>query len=268
MSFFKNIGVLIVVLSISVMTASAFGVEVTEPIFTDNLEKKAKSGAANTFQDNHGAFPCAFDSKSLPGTSNLKAFFEKNPLEFGVDDSGKNIAAVLAKTLFIKLSVYNDSDFLYIQAIIYPDNEKEGETTLENGYRIVDSSIVHFDLNADGLKTPNVDKKFYIKPSGVSRGLYYQTILSERSSTRLFQLESGSVDITYEPINGRIVRIDRYAIPLDELIGKDKSRAIKLLFEARSIEPKLQIVSAVNKKNRRDTQLKPFHYFHNYMIKR
>ena len=72
--------------------------------------------------------------------------------------------------------------------------------------------------------------------------------------------------IVYEPVDGKIIRFDRYAIALSDLINDDRERLIKLLFKAGSIKPTLNIISISDNGNYRKRGHSS--HYQSYLIKR
>lgn len=175
----------------------------------------------------------------------LSDFFESAPAGFGVDASGKNIAVTFCDNDHLKLSAYNDFDYLYIQAAIYDDDTGEGIIDISQGRQVADLSAIYFDLDADGKPTPGVDRHFSLNPLVGMDGLYYQTVLGNDCTSGLEEAKGGGGKIVYLQAGGpKKTRFDRYAIAMDELPGARKGFTIKFCFYASSEKPQFEVNSA------------------------
>jgi len=185
------------------------------------------------------------ESNGRSDKPDLTKFFEMEPLKFGVDNSGKNIAKVFCDNEHLKLSAYNDSRYLYVQAAIYGDGISEGIRAISQGRKIADYSQISFDMDADGRRTPQKDREFSVNPLVSMEGLYYDVVVSDRATTSLKKAADGDGKIIYRPVGGdKVVRFDRYAIALSDLFVDGGGQTIKFCFYAYSENPMFEINSA------------------------
>lgn len=151
-------------------------------------------------------------------------------------------AKVLCDTPALRVSLLSDSEYLYIQAIIFEDgDDAPGETA--DGRAIGDSANVLIDADADGKPTPNVDRSYSLNPWPHLPGLHYSVVLGDRSSTPLRADSKGRGSIAYVEIEGSArVRVDNFLIPLEE-IGRKPGDTVRLAYWGSSPVPELTVNS-------------------------
>jgi hypothetical protein len=138
-------------------------------------------------------------------------------------------ASVLCDEPDLRVSAWNDASHLYVQAILWKDDEEAlGETA--DGRPIGDQGNLILDVDSNRMVTPQRDRNYCLNPWPRMPGLHYQVLLGEGSSTGLRGDSKGRGAIRYLDIgDGRRVRIDNFVIPLGE-IGKRPSETIRLAY--------------------------------------
>jgi len=136
-------------------------------------------------------------------------------------------AQVLFDDPDLRVSVYNDARYLYVQAIVWNDaDDTLGET--EDGRAVGDRSYVHLDVDANAAITPNVDRIYSVN-------MWPHRQLSTDSAGR------GCVKY-FDTGRGTVARVDSFLIPLSE-IGRQPGQTVRFAFWARSPEPPLIVNS-------------------------
>ena len=106
------------------------------------------------------------------------------------------------------------------------------------------NSDLLIDVDADGKRTPEMDRNYSLHPWPHLPGLYYQIVLSENSTTGLEDDSKGRGSIRYvETSDSQPVRVDNYLISLVE-ISRCLGDQIKLCYWGFSPHP-LQRVNSV-----------------------
>jgi hypothetical protein len=151
-------------------------------------------------------------------------------------------AKVLCDEKDLRLSVWNDAKYLYVQAVVWADGDDSlGETP--DGRPIGDTSCLRLDVDADQKATPNVDRDYALNPWPSLAGLRYSVVLGESSSSYLKSDSKGRGAIRYlDAGKGKRVRVDSFAIPLAE-IGKKTGAKIRLAYWGQSPKPALTLNS-------------------------
>jgi thiol-disulfide isomerase/thioredoxin len=150
---------------------------------------------------------------------------------------------VLCDNSDLRLSVCNDEKFLFVQAVLWKDNDSAlGKT--EDNREIGDCSQLMLDLDADGKETPNVDRDYLLNPWPHMAGLRYDICLSDRATTTILSDSKGRGAVRYLdfPDAGR-VRVDTYLIPLTEISRRVHDK-IRLCYWGMSPCPALTVNSA------------------------
>lgn len=151
-------------------------------------------------------------------------------------------AQVLCDRPELRVSLYNDSVYLYVQAVVWGDGD--ASTGYSRGKEIGDNGSVSLDLDGDMQYTPQVDRCYYVDPRTDSQGLFYTVRVSDRATTGLADDTAGKGAICYaEDDNRPMVRVDSFLIPLVE-IGKKPGDRLRLSYFASSPNPVLRIPSA------------------------
>ncbi|HOW74035.1 MAG TPA: TlpA disulfide reductase family protein [Phycisphaerae bacterium] len=146
-------------------------------------------------------------------------------------------ATVLCDNADLRLSVWSDAKYLYVQAILWKDGDDAlGET--RDGRKIGDRASLSLDLDGDGKVTGKVDRDYALNPWPTRQGLYYSILLDARSSTHLMNDSKGRGSIRYlEVAKDRRVRVDSIILPLSEIDKKVGDEA-RFAYSASSTSPK------------------------------
>jgi thiol-disulfide isomerase/thioredoxin len=160
-------------------------------------------------------------------------------------------ARVLTDTDDLRVSVFSDNAHMYVQAILWSDdNDALGETS--DGRPIGDHSSLCIDADADGEVTANVDRTYALNPWPTLPGLRYSIELGGGASTGLQVDSDGSGAIRYvSDASGKTVRVDSFLIPLDA-IGRKTGDVIRMAYWASSTKPEF-VANSVGFKTDRKT---------------
>lgn len=151
-------------------------------------------------------------------------------------------SAVLCDTPDLRVSVCCDGQRLFVQAILWNDDD-DSVGKSEDGREIGDWSQLVLDLDADQKNTPQVDRSYALNPWPSLPGLRYTVVVSENGTTGLLPDSLGRGAIEYvKDISGRRTRVDSYLIPLDE-IKRAPGDEFRLAYWASSVLPKLTVNS-------------------------
>ena len=162
--------------------------------------------------------------------------------EHGIFVFPQQCASVLCDQDDLRLSVWNNRDFLYAQAILWEISEDVLGKTADNR-DIGNYSSLMIDADADGQPTPQLDRSYSLNSWPHLHGLYYQIVTGERSTTGLKDDSGGRGSICYvETSDGRPVRVDNYLLPLEE-ISQQVGGEIKLAYFGFSPSPILHVNS-------------------------
>jgi thiol-disulfide isomerase/thioredoxin len=150
-------------------------------------------------------------------------------------------ATVVHDSKDLRVSVFNDAAHLYLQAVLWTDDDGSiGET--DDGRAIGDWSNLRLDVDADGKPTANKDRNYMLNPWPKSPGLRYSVVLGGNSSTGIKGDTKGRGAIQYVDFDGKKVRVDSFLIPLAEIDRKPGDK-IRFAFWASSEKPKLTLNS-------------------------
>jgi thiol-disulfide isomerase/thioredoxin len=150
-------------------------------------------------------------------------------------------ATVLCDTKDLRLSAWNDAAYLYVQAVVWADDDDSlGET--DDGRPIGDGSVLSLDLDADQKATPNVDREYMLNPWPSLPGLRYAVVLGGGATTHIKGDTKGRGAVRYLDAGGKTVRVDSYLIPLAE-IGRKPGDRIRLAYWGSSVKPELTLNS-------------------------
>jgi thiol-disulfide isomerase/thioredoxin len=169
---------------------------------------------------------------TLAATTLLALAAGPQPAHFGLNPAA---ARTLCDNPELRVSIMNDAEHLYIQAILFNDgDDAPGQTA--DGRAMGDSSTVAIDVDADGKPTANIDRSYSLSPWPHLPGLHYSITLGNNASTPLKADSKGRGHIAYvETPEGRI-RIDSFLIPLEEL-GRKPGETIRLAYWGSSTVP-------------------------------
>ena len=130
-------------------------------------------------------------------------------------------ATVLCDTPDLRLSVFNDGEHLFVQAVLWNDgDDAAGET--RDGRAIGDRSSLIVDVDADRQVTAKLDRTYHLNPWPSRAGL-------QGSS-------QGRGSIAYLSHGDAKVRVDTYLIPASEL-GRKPGDPVRIAFLANSTVP-------------------------------
>lgn len=149
-------------------------------------------------------------------------------------------ATVLCDTPALRLAVASDRQYLFVQAVLWTDNDPANGLT-DDGRDIGDWSNLVIDADADGKVTAKVDRSYALSPWPKLPGLHYAVELGEGMSTGLQSDSKGRGSIQYVDHAGGKVRVDSFLIPIDE-VAKPGS-TIRVAFWASSPTPSLTLNS-------------------------
>jgi thiol-disulfide isomerase/thioredoxin len=151
-------------------------------------------------------------------------------------------AKVLCDNADLRLSVWNNEQYFYVQAVLSKDNSPAPGKT-DDGRTIGDNSNLLLDLDDDRKATANVDRTYLLNPWPEMTGMYYDVSLGAGSSTHIKDNTAGRGAIRYvQTPEGKIIRIDVFIIPLAE-ISKHVSDKIHLCYYGSSPVPPIKVNS-------------------------
>jgi len=152
-------------------------------------------------------------------------------------------AVVLCDRADLRFSVWNNREFLFLQAVLWNDpDQTPGE--IPDGRAIGDNAALGLDIDADGRWTADVDRIYYLNPWPSRPGLRYQVFVTSGATTHMRHDSSGRASISYLPTgDGRRARVDTFVIPLAEL-GTRPGRELRLVYFTHSPVPALRTDSA------------------------
>jgi thiol-disulfide isomerase/thioredoxin len=172
-----------------------------------------------------------------PPTLSLSELRERGAFAFPQKD-----AKVLCDNADLRLSAWNNQEYLFAQAVLWNDDDPSlGKT--EDNREIGDHSDLMLDLDAAGKVTPNVDRNYLLNPWPELGGLHYNIWLGEGSTTPIQSDSKGRGAIRYVDISaGKKVRVDSFLIPLAE-ISRRVGDKIRLCYWGYSPKPPLTVNS-------------------------
>jgi thiol-disulfide isomerase/thioredoxin len=152
-------------------------------------------------------------------------------------------ARVLCDNPELRLSVWNNSEHLFVQTILWKDGDAAlGKT--EDNREIGDGSTLILDLDGDGKRGAGVDRDYALNPWPAMPGLYYQVVHGDRSSSGLNKDSQGRGAVRYVKVAGdKQVRVDTFLIPMEEISRKTGDK-IRLCYYGRSTQPPMTVNSA------------------------
>lgn len=146
-------------------------------------------------------------------------------------------AKVLCDRKDVRLSAWNNTTHLYIQAVLWDDNEGDAKST-EAARQVKDGSVLVLDLDNNKKQTAKVDREYSLNADVTMPGLWYSIAVSASKTTPLLDDSKGRGSVRYvDAGKGRKVRIDSYFLPLSEL-GRNPGDTIRVAYWARSVKPK------------------------------
>ena len=179
--------------------------------------------------------------KTCSGDESLKTVAELR--ENGVFCFQQKEAKVFCDQPTLRFSAWNNGEFLFVQAILWTDDDASLGKTPDNR-EIGGCSVLMLDVDADGKSTPNVDRDYILNPSPGMGGLYYQIELGTRSTSYIKDDSKGRGAIRYvKAADGKQVRVDTYLIPLAE-ISRHAGDRLRFAYWGFSPKPPLTVNSA------------------------
>src|SRR5262249_14150639 len=151
------------------------------------------------------------------------------------------LAQVLCDTPLLRLSAWNDAAYLYVQAVLWTDDDDTLGTT-RKGSPTGDWGAVVLDVEPAGPATPFKGRYYHVNPWPSLPGLRLETQTGPRTTGGLQNTSGGRGAVRYLPYHGRLVRVDSFLIPLQE-IGRRPGDALPLAYHANSPHPRLDINS-------------------------
>ncbi|TCO94643.1 hypothetical protein EV701_102110 [Chthoniobacter flavus] len=155
-------------------------------------------------------------------------------------------AQILCDTPELRLSMWNNSEYLYAQAIFWNDNDAElGQ--LRDGRVTGDRANLVLDLDADEQLTKDVDRIYMLSPWPNFPGLRYSIAKGQDGKWATTPILSdtkgrGAIRYVLTP-EGRRIRVDSFLIPLREINRKIGDK-IRLVYYGNSPHPDLTVNSA------------------------
>ncbi len=151
-------------------------------------------------------------------------------------------ATVLCDTEALRVSAFNDAEYLFVQAIIYGDgDDTEGEAA--DGRAVGDGSVLRIDADGDGKATGHLDRDYHLNPWPKLPGLQYSVLFDDRGTSGLTGDSKGRGSITYVDVgDGTRWRVDSYLVPLDELKAAPGA-TVRCAYWGRSPVPSLVVNS-------------------------
>ena len=142
----------------------------------------------------------------------------------GVCGFPQDQASVLCDNDSLRLSVWNNREYLFVQAILWQVSEDTlGKT--EDNRDIGNHSNLVIAAATDGKRSFGTDRRYSLNPWPHLPGLYYQIFLSGNATSGLEQDSKGRGGIRYVEIrDGQPVRVDSYLIPLSEIAKSPRDR--------------------------------------------
>lgn len=174
-------------------------------------------------------------------------------------------AVVLCDTPVLRVSAYNDAEYLYVQAVLWTDgDDSKGETP--DGREIGDNSGLRIDADADGKATTDVDRNYHLDPWPRLAGLHYSVVKGPTATTPIKADSKGRGAVSYVEDGGKKVRVDSYLIPLEEL-GRKPGEEVRFAYWGWSATPSLTVNSVGFESDKRyyATSL-PREKFHSFVL--
>ena len=186
----------------------------------------------------------------------------------GVCGFPQDQASVLCDNDSLRLSVWNNREYLFVQAILWKVSEHTlGKT--EDNRDIGNYSNLGIAVAAtEGKRFFGIDRRYSLNPWPHLSGLYYQVLLSENATTGLEKDSKGRGGIRYlETRDRQPVRVDSYLIPLSE-IARSLGDRVGLCYWSFSPNP-VQTVNSVGYEpvdEAYSSHSIPLTYYHDYRL--
>ena len=196
----------------------------------------------------------------------------------GVSGFPQKNAKVLIDDQHLRVSIFNDSNYLAVQAIIWKDNDNQlGKNSI--GQLSGDYSTLLISTENGNKRKPDVDRSYLINPLPHLSGLHYSIYSGKRKFIKTladgtkvtFEAEAtsplksdskGRGNIEYVVVEeGQRIRIDTMLIPLAEL-NKKVGDSFRVCYFVSSSSPTLKFNSCgyQSKKDYFDQDILPKYY--------
>ncbi len=173
-------------------------------------------------------------------------------------------ASVLCDNDSLRLSVWNNREYLFLQAILWKVSEDILGKTEDNRDIGNRSQLMIAVAALDGKQSFGTDRRYSLNPWPHLPGLYYLVLLSHNTTTGLEQDSKGRGCIRYTEVRDhQPVRVDSYLIPLSE-IARSAGDRVGLCYRGFSPEP-VQIVNSVGYEPEDELSI-PLTYYHDYWL--
>jgi thiol-disulfide isomerase/thioredoxin len=151
-------------------------------------------------------------------------------------------AKVLCDQPLLRFSVWNNSEYLFAQAVLWTDDDASlGKT--EDNREIGDTSEVLL-LDADETSNADTGRNYLLNPWPELNGIHYVVRINKGTTTGIQSDSKGRGAIRYiDCSGGKRIRVDTYLIPLSE-ISKKVGDKIRLCYWGFSPKPALTVNSA------------------------
>ena len=184
----------------------------------------------------------------------------------GVCGFPQDQASVLCDNDSLRLSVWNNREYLFVQAILWKVSEHTLGKTEDN--RDIGNHSKLEIAATNSKRSFELDRSYFLNPWPHLPGLYYHILLSENTTTGLEKDSKGRGGIRYIEISDRQpVRVDSYLIPLSE-ITKSPGDLLGLCYWGFSPNP-VQRVNSVGYEpvdEAYSSHSIPFTYYHDYRL--
>lgn len=151
-------------------------------------------------------------------------------------------AQILCDTKTLRLSAWNDATYLYLQAILWTDNDDALGKGDPSGQRSSDTGHILVDIDANGALTPKIDH-------------YYRVLTDPKTSTPMAALivtANGGYrgnppaklhgGVRYVTSDGNRIRVDSFVISIAQL-GRKPGENVRLVYWGDSPSPNLTVNS-------------------------
>ena len=184
----------------------------------------------------------------------------------GVCGFPQDQASILCDNDFLRLSVWNNREYLFVQAILWKVSEHTLGKTEDN--RDIGNKSKLEIASTNGKRSFELDRSYFLNPWPDLPGLYYHILLSENTTTGLEKDSKGRGCIRYIEISdSQPVRVDSYLIPLSE-IAKSLGDRVWLCYW--SFSPNLkQTVNSVGYESEDEiyySHVIPLNSYHDYRL--
>lgn len=162
--------------------------------------------------------------------------------EVGAMGFPQSEATVLRDDQELRVSIWNDDEHLYVQAVIWNDNQDGGSVVGKDGTNLHDHSSLILDFGPKPQGTPR-NRRYWLTAAPQMPGLRY-AVSSDAAKTVWKSDSKGAATMQYlDRGDGQSVRVDSFVIPLAE-IGQRPGDNFRLAFHACSAIPRLEMNSA------------------------